>query len=176
MANPSTNEVLFVVIVVILFFILLGVCLFCIYKATTPTRRERERMDQLQMQRQAQIQYITHAQLESMQPPELARQLNEKSSRQSVLTRFFQIQQEQQEQQRPSSTRVPSFLPMHHQQQQQSMNIPHIVIDDNTNNSMAARDAEIAYAARQLPPPAYGDNRTSIPLSFPRPPTHDEKQ
>lgn len=171
MANPSTNEVLFVVIVVILFFILLGVCLFCIYKATTPTRRERDRMEQLQMQRQAQIQYITHAQLESMQPPELARQLNEKSSRQSVLTRFFQLQQEQQEQQRPSSTRVPSFLPMHHHQQQN--NVPHIVIDDN---SMAARDAEIAYASRQLPPPAYGDNRTSIPLTFPRPPTHNEKQ
>ncbi|KAG2219399.1 hypothetical protein INT45_010975 [Circinella minor] len=167
MATPSTNEVLFVVIIVVLFFILLGVCVFCIHKATAPTKRQqREAMEQQQaasIQAQ-QIQYITASQLESLRPPELARQLyGEKqdiyndNKRRSILNKFFSPQQQQI---RPSSVREPSFRPM-----QQT---PSIIVHQD-HDAVAVRDAEIAALAQTLPPPAYGDNRTSIPLRFDQP-------
>ncbi|KAI9277312.1 hypothetical protein BDA99DRAFT_495432 [Phascolomyces articulosus] len=171
MATPSTNEVLFVVIIVVLFFILLGVCVYCVHKATAPTKRQREAMEQQQASMQAQqIQYITASQLESLRPPELARQLyGEKqdimndNKRHSILNKFFSPHQQRQ-QVRPSSMREPSFLPM-----QQP---PSIVIDD----AVAIRDAEIAALAQSHPPPAYGDNRTSIPLRYDQQPTFSEKR
>ncbi|KAI8144752.1 hypothetical protein BJV82DRAFT_606144 [Fennellomyces sp. T-0311] len=164
MATPSTNEVLFVVIIVILFFILLGICLFCIYRATTPTKRQREAEQQQHSLQAQQIQYITASQLESLRPPELARQLygekqliHNDNKRRSILNKFFTPRDTNNGMIRPSSVREPSFRPM-----QQP---PTIVVDD----AVALRDAEVAALAQTLPPPAYGDHRTSTPLRFDQP-------
>ncbi|KAI9484410.1 hypothetical protein BDB00DRAFT_855804 [Zychaea mexicana] len=173
MASPSTNEVLFVIIIVVAFFILLGTCVFCVYRATAPTKRQREAIEQHQASLQAQqIQYITASQLESLRPPELAKQLyGEKqeifndNKRRSILNKFFSPHQQQQGNGmiRPSSVREPSFRPM-----QQP---PSIIIDD----AVAIRDAEIAALAQSHPPPAYGDNRSSIPVRFDQQPSYSEK-
>ncbi|CDH55294.1 predicted protein [Lichtheimia corymbifera JMRC:FSU:9682] len=138
MATPSTNEVLFVVIVVILFFFLLGGCVYCIYKATGPRKKQMTIEQQQQLQQQQYYQHITATQLESLRPPELAKQLNS-DKRRSILDKFMA----QPTVNRPSSMREPSFLPMH--------------------QSIAARDAQIAaMVSNQPPPPAYGDYRSSV--------------
>ncbi|KAI9315821.1 hypothetical protein BX666DRAFT_2028071 [Dichotomocladium elegans] len=153
MPTPSTNEVLFVVIVVILFFIFLGLCVFCIYKATGQRKHSDEHQQPTELYVQHQ-QYITASQLESMRPPELALHLNSANQkRRSMLDKFVLTPQGVV---RPSSTRQPSFLPMQHQ-------------------AMAARDAQIAAMVAAQPPPAYGDYRASVRLDQSLRSANDEK-
>lgn len=49
---------------------------------------------------------------------------------------------------------------------------PAILVHDN---AMAARDAQVAAAASNIAPPAYGDHRTSVAVPFPQMPPNSEK-
>lgn len=77
--------------------------------------------------------------------------------RRSILNKLLSLQQQQQGMVRPSSMREPSFRPM-----TQPPTI--VVVDEATNNNA------------RLPPPAYGDHRSSIPVPCEQaPPIGDEK-
>ncbi|KAI9018534.1 hypothetical protein CLU79DRAFT_720735 [Phycomyces nitens] len=159
----STDEILFVVMIVILFFIALLALVYLIHRMTGPRQQE-------------QVQFITASQLEAMRPSTLKQ--SHTSNRQpgwglkdgqtrtagqlSPLSEW-KVDGFQQKVRplsvmaetivRPSSVRQPSFKPM--QTMARNPLLPMIVVNEDSNQP------KTAYAP---PPPAYGDYRASQPI------------
>ncbi|OAD72767.1 hypothetical protein PHYBLDRAFT_181607 [Phycomyces blakesleeanus NRRL 1555(-)] len=161
----STDEILFVVMIVILFFIALLALVYLIHRMTGPRQQE-------------QVQFVTASQLEAMRPSTL-KQVHTGSNRQPSWglkdgqartagqlppLSDWKIDGFQQKVRplsvmaetivRPSSVRQPSFKPMQ-SMIRNPLGVPTIVLNEDPN---------LAKSAYALPPPAYGDYRASRPV------------
>ncbi|KAI8367590.1 uncharacterized protein BYT42DRAFT_586815 [Radiomyces spectabilis] len=177
MANPSTNDILFIIIIVIAFFIIMGLLVYIFHKATSPTKREvRQFEQQMQQYYQSstapQVQYITASELEAMKPS-LLKQLyaQDTEKRQSLLQKLTGRTQKTDTNAfsppssvpydtvtRPSSVRPPSFRPMPQAGTGPHSSLPMIVVVNDDHGALTGRRPHPAA------PPAYGDHRSSALL------------
>ncbi|GAA5808484.1 hypothetical protein MFLAVUS_001875 [Mucor flavus] len=146
---PNTNQVLFIVIIVIIFTLSLVSIFYLMNKASTRRRELFDLEQRLQLQEQIHLQYLTENNKETTKfypamikqghapipSPIVIMKPQKKSKRESILEKVYGFRNASSSPppfvpMRPSNTRPPSFLPM---QEKRS-------------------------------PPAYGDYRNSAPI------------
>ncbi|KAI7868259.1 hypothetical protein BDF14DRAFT_1794549 [Spinellus fusiger] len=169
MADVPVDEVLFVIMMVIVFFLVI-ISLVCLFnRVTRPSQR------QVEEEAMAQLQWVTASQQEAMRPSllkqlyaqpapvsskrgsvmEKLRPPTKSNSRASQLARPLSQLMVNEKVTRPSSVRQPSFKPMQYTVHPHS-NVPSIIVNEDPNL--------VKPMLYTVPPPAYGDHRASMPV------------